>query len=155
MGHKSGLKAAGAKGKEVPMSRTEVESALIDAEDIDIKQLAREHDRAAIGVLGKAVARKGGDKAPWAVSTGAAKTLIEIGHGKSETREGEKKEGGLTVIINQLTSDDQLERVVSGVQIAKEIASAERVDVIDVVDVTPQVVTVTPQDVKFMEEHER
>ena len=145
MGHKSGMKSVGAKGKEAPMSRTQVESALIDAEDIDIKQLARDHDRAAIGVLGKAVGRKGKDKAPWAVSTGAAKTLIEIGHGKSETREAERKEGGLTVIINQMTTEDQLERIVSGVQIAKEIASAERVDVLDV----------TPQDVTFMEEHER
>jgi hypothetical protein len=130
MGHKSGLKHTEAKGKGVPMTRNELESELDAGHEVDIKEIARKHDKAAISVLARAVKRRGKDKAPWAVATGAAKTLIEIGHGKSETREPEDKTGGLTIVINELTIGGQSETRITAAQIARDLA--------ETIDVTPE-----------------
>ncbi len=142
MGHGSGLKHVGARGKMVPQTR-----ALMDAElDLDsdevVRELARAHDVAAIGRLATAVRRRGKDKAPWSVSVKAARDLLEIGHGRSATQDATDKSGGLTVIINQLTSDDQLERVISGVQMAKSVAATIEIEA----EPEPEVIDVTPPE---------
>ena len=146
MGHKSGLKHTDAKGLVAKLEHAELVDRLDEGEQLDIKLLAQKEGKKAISTLKRAMMRRGKDKAPWAVATGAAKTLIEIGHGRSETREVEQKSGGLTVIINELSTGTQLERVVSGVQMAREVQSA--VVAAEVVEVEQEtaIVDVTPQE---------
>ena len=124
MGHGSGAKHAGSIGKAKALTRKEIDDRLEPGSDEYVRELARENDTLAIRTLARAAGRRGKDKAPWSVAVNAAGKLVEIGHGRSATQEPEHVEAGLTVIVNQLTSDNQLERVISGVQVAKDVAAA-------------------------------
>jgi hypothetical protein len=103
VGHKSGLKTAGARGLAKQLSRAELEAPMHEGHELDVADKARGYEDAALDVMVKAVKRRGKDKAPWAVAVNAAKTIIEIGSGRAATREAKNTgDGGLTILVNQL-----------------------------------------------------
>lgn len=129
----------GHKGSKLQRkSAAELDRALEDGAQIEIKELAQGHIQRSIGTLVEAQRRRptksmkdaGEEVAPWTVRVRAAKDLLEMAGGRPETREPEDKTGGLTIIINQLTSEDQLERVVSGAQVARDVARAVDAEVV-------------------------
>ena len=127
MGHKSG------KGAVVPKTRADLEAELEKGYQIEVQKLARKYTKRSIETLARAQRHKltprqkeaGEELAPWPVRRQAARDLIEIGHGRAATQEPERHKAGITVIINQLTSDEQLEKVIPGkvVKAAQEIAA--------------------------------
>jgi hypothetical protein len=115
MGHKSGSKLVGARGKMSAMSMQEAEDAL-DGDMVDVKALASEHVVASIETLARAqrtelppgAKKKGETLAPWATRTKAARDLIEIHAGRPETRETVQKSGGLTVNIIKFSTGEMI-----------------------------------------------
>ena len=140
MGHKSGLRKVGAKGKQVPMTKSDLEGALDEGVQVDIQNLALDHVPTAIRTLAKASRRRltptekdeGTELPPWSVSRAAAKDLIEIAGGRPETREAKDTTGGLTIIVNQLTTGESTERVIDAVHTAKEIVEQLEIEVVGV-----------------------
>ncbi len=123
----------GKKDGITPRSRSDIEDLLAEGEALDIAEIAREHSQGAIDTLAAAMDRDApeDERAPWSVSTKAAKDIIEIGHGRSAVQEKAKEEGGITVVINQLTFNDASERVISADQVRRELEEAQAIDVID------------------------
>ncbi len=133
MGKHTGLRHVGAKGKQTALSRSQAEAAL-DGVAVSAKELAQKHVKASILTLAKAQRTKltprqqeaGDELAPWPTRRQAAKDIVEIAYGRPETRDsGDRTAAGLTVVINQLTTgEDALEKVVSGIQMAKNVQKA-------------------------------
>lgn len=125
MGHKSGYKHSGAVGKAVPMKRSEAKELLDPGSEDEVRAAARAHAEKAIRLLAKAVGRRGNDPAPWSVARAAANDLLEWGYGKPATQEPGEKEGGLTVVINQLTTGEHREITIPDIEIRRGEISAQ------------------------------
>jgi hypothetical protein len=96
---------------------------------LDIAEKARDYSEAALATIHGL--SKGAESET--VQLRAATTIIEIAHGKAATQPPAKPDdANITIVINQLTSDEQLERVVSGaVTTAKSVIQPP-------IDVTPK-----------------
>lgn len=110
------------------VTQDEVDSTMKGAEQLDLAALAREKSEDMLGVLVSAANREKNDDDPddepasWAVATSAAKTVIELGIGKSATQVTERQERGLTIVINQLTTGRSTEKVIEGEDLGVEVA---------------------------------
>jgi len=113
-----------------PKTRSEIEEILDEGEALDIALLAQEHSQSAIDTLAAAMDPdvEEDDRPPWSVSTKAANDMIQIGHGRSAVREAPKEEGGITVVINELTVNHATEKSFSATQIRKELQDATTID---------------------------
>lgn len=126
------------QGRLQEMSRAELEEQL-DGDEVSAKMLAIPHVERSIKTLVRSQRHRLSDKqlaagetlAPHMVRRQAAKDLIDIAHGRPETRHPDDKTAGagLTVIIERLTIGPS-ETVVSAVDIARNVQEA--------IDVTPQ-----------------
>lgn len=145
MGHRSGLQHAGARGKVQKMSRSELEGRL-DGDEISAKLLAQDHVKKSISTLVRAQRHtitdaqkeRGETLAPWMTRRQAAKDLIDIAHGRPETRHPDDKTAGagLTVIIEQLTVEaGATERLISSAELAKNVQTV--IDVTELPDSVP------------------
>lgn len=108
------------------LSAAQLSASLEEANaDDTLREMAREHDQDAIGVLAAAVSRKGGKgKAPWSVSVNAASKLIELGHGRSATQSIDTGGGDLHVTINKFAGSAPVERELDPIDVAKVVHEA-------------------------------
>lgn len=83
-----------------------VVATLQEGEDLDLQELAQAYTAESMGTLMKAQRAK---KAPWNSKISAANSVLEYGHGRAKTQEKDLNSGGLTVIINQLSTGEQRE----------------------------------------------
>lgn len=125
------------------VTMAEVKETMKDAEELDIAALAREHSEEMLGALVDMAQRKGRgrNRAPHAVAAASAKTVLEIGHGRSATKERENSDTGLTIVINSLTTGVQVEKVISGDELA--------VDINDPIEITGKPVNLADELVEF------
>lgn len=129
-------------------------------EQLDISELARARSEDMLGVLVGAANRdvatdeagKPLEELPsWPVAISAAKTVIEIGHGRVATQESEKQEVGLHITINQLFGPGSVEKVIEpgelGASIAKtiEISGAKVNLAEDLVEIVPVLSKPSPE----------
>ena len=114
----------------IPKSRAEIDALLADGTALDIADIAKQHSQDAVDLLASAMDRdvEPDDRPPWSVSTKAAKALIEIGYGRSAVKEAPKEEGGITVVINELTVNQALSRTISASQIRRGLENATAID---------------------------
>lgn len=125
MGKRSGLKKAGAKGKEEPR---DIVTQLQAGDAIDLRELAAKHTLPAFDTLLAAASHKpnpDGERPSWSVATKAATQILDYGHGRAGAAEAPDKTGGLTIVINNLTEQSQLEKVVQSVREANELPPIE------------------------------
>ncbi len=140
------------KNSSPALTRSAVEEAMQGGEQLDIADLARARSEDMLGVLVNAANREGTvdkegklleDLPTWPVAISAAKTVIEIGHGRVATQEAEKQEVGLHITINQLFGGEATEKVIEpgelGAAIAKtiEISGAKVNLAEDLVEIVP------------------
>jgi len=81
-------------------------------------------------------------KAPWSARISAANSVLDHGHGRANTRETERNPGGITVVINQLSTGGQTESLVSAKAIEKLENGAKAIEA----EFTPGKVTVNVDD---------
>jgi len=120
-----------AKLAKTIVTGADVAAALQDAVELDIAELARAKSTKMLDVLVDAAERKGRgrNRAPWAVATSAAKSVIEIGHGRVATQEQEHSDSGLTIIVNNLFGGEApVEKTIEGVVLGKDIADAMEIE---------------------------
>lgn len=114
--------------KDKLVTQDEVNETMKESEQLDLAALAREKSEDMLGVLVSAANREKNpddpddESASWAVATSAAKTVIELGIGKTATQVHEKQEQGLTIVINQLTTGLTTEKVIEGSDLGAGIA---------------------------------
>lgn len=114
------------------LTSAEIDLALSEANADDaLRDMAREHDEDAIGVLARAVKRKGKDdkKIPWNTSVNAAAKLVEIGHGRSAIQPQIDTGGGdIHLTINKFAGSGPVETEIDPVDLAKVIQEAPAED---------------------------
>lgn len=113
------------------LTRSAVEEVMQGAEQLDIAELARARSEDMLGVLvdaANANVKTDDDGKPtedvpsWAVRTNAAKTVIEIGHGRAPTQEAEKNDGGLHITVNKLFMPGSSEKIIQPGEIEAEVS---------------------------------
>lgn len=133
------------------VTSSEIAELMKEGEQLDIAELAKAKSEEMLGVLVTAANREGvvdedgkllEDLPSWAVATSAAKTVIEIAHGRTATQEVEKKDTGLTIVINQLFSSGTEEKVIEAIDLATDLADTIEIEGPDInmdelVDLTP------------------
>lgn len=101
--------------EQPPVTMDEVHDKLKGGEELDIAELARGHSEEMLDALVKMARRegRGAQRAPHAVAATAAKTVLEIGHGRTATQAADQKDTGLTIIVNNLTTGEtKMEKVI-------------------------------------------
>lgn len=101
--------------EQPPVTMEEVNEKLKGGEELDIAELARGHSEDMLDALVSMAKRAGprSDRAPHSVAATAARTVLELGHGRSAIQATEVKDSGLTIIVNNLTTGEQkMEKVI-------------------------------------------
>jgi hypothetical protein len=109
---------------DVPQTRKEMDLILADGQKLDIQALAQEHSESMLNVLVKTAKghKKRGKYPSHSVSARAAKDVLEIADGKPATKEPERRDAGITVIVQQLFGGERHEKVIPAVDLAAAIA---------------------------------
>ena len=100
----------------VPRTAAGVVAKLQEGEKIDLQELAQGYTVESVNTLMRAQRSR---KASWNAKISAANSMLDHGHGRANTRETERNPGGITVVINQLSTGGQTESLVSAQAIAK------------------------------------
>jgi hypothetical protein len=118
MGHNSGLSKVGALGKQKPLKREEIEPALESGQMETIQDILRPHVEQSVETLVKA---QTDEESKWTTRVSAAKTVLEIAHGKPAPMPQEAKGGGGGLVVNILNlASGEPERVGIAIQEAIE-----------------------------------
>jgi len=121
MGHKSGLRHAGAVGK--PAAR-DVGAELREGTALDIAELCERHAERSVKTL---VDVQRSRKATATAKVAAANSILDRVAGRPATQEREQNEGGLTIVVNQLYLDGKPEVVeIKPVATEAEIVADDR-----------------------------
>ena len=100
----------------VPQDPAGVVARLEEGEKLDLQELAQTYTVESMNTLMRAQRAR---KASWNAKISAANSVLDHGHGRANTRETERNPGGITVIIQQLSTGGQTESLVSAAAIAK------------------------------------
>lgn len=134
------------------LTRSAVEEVMQGAEQLGIAELARARSEDMLGVLVDAAESnvktddegKPLEEAPsWAVRTNAARTVIEIGHGRAATQQPDKDDGSIYITVNKLFMPGSTEKTIHSGKIEAEIAKTfevqgARVNLVeDLVEIVP------------------
>lgn len=123
----------------VPRDPAGVVAKLQEGEKIDLQELAQGYTVESMNTLLRAQRSR---KASWNAKISAANSVLDHGHGRANTRETERNPGGITVVINQLSTGGQTESLVTAQAIAKLEADAQTIEA----EFTPGTVTVNLDD---------
>ena len=108
------------------LSNAQLLKALEDGEAIDVQAVAKTRSLEMLAVLIEAATDESEDGAPWSVRTRSAKDVLEIADGKPATKETEKTDSSLTIVINQLFQGGKTEKVIDAADIAVDVEAAIR-----------------------------
>jgi hypothetical protein len=120
MGHKTGLKAADAQGRVVPLDRKGVDEAFEQGQRLDLAELAQSHTADAIKTLVTVMKSR---KSAANAKVSAATRLLEFAHGRAaqSVNHTGQQQGGLTINILRMSDGKGSERVLDAVDVAKEM----------------------------------
>jgi len=129
----------------VPRTAAGVVAKLQEGEKIDLQELAQGYTVESMNTLLRAQRSR---KASWSAKINAANSVLDHGHGRANTRETERNPGGITVVINQLSTGGQTESLVSAQAIAKLQSETESIEA----EFTPGTITVNVDEIAPPEE---
>lgn len=129
----------------VPRTAAGVVAKLQEGEKIDLQELAQGYTVESVNTLMRAQRSR---KASWNAKISAANSMLDHGHGRANTRETERNPGGITVVINQLSTGGQTEALVSAQAIAKLQSETESIEA----EFTPGKITVNVDEIAPPEE---
>jgi len=108
---------------------------LQEGEEIDLQELAQGYTIESVNTLMRAQRSR---KASWSARINAANSILDHGHGRANTREIERNPGGITVVINQLSTGGQTETLVTAKAIENLEAGTQAIEA----EFTPGKITV-------------